>query len=914
MSFQTFVTERLADLTAKYNALITNAKQIFELPVQNNLDPSSLIHVSRDGTSESLSVQKIIDTIQAGDYDQLLSIGEITVSGTSVTFPANALWVIDDAYYQNIASINRPITLTATGFYRIDIAVANTSNDIVIVQGDETEGIAIRPNIPINTVLVTQINVNDTGIVNITPPVIGDAFVKKLESQDFIFDSGVTTIVDVVSIVDDRSSIVLYGSVIELKSLQIPNEYVRPGKPHYLKNKSGHDITVMNLDGSGNFQYYFSSGENLVLKNGEIVEFNININDGRLEYVGSSISSSSLNSLIVEEFTWTSGSQTFTLLGNYSQVYSVVVQLLSLKSTQYTLDSPNKVTILDPLDPGDFVRIIWSSAEVGVQPYYTQAETDGLVADKEDIANKVSTITGNETSVVKYPNTKAIYDAFDNFNSVLDTKISRGLISGDSTIASYSGQLAIVDYLLLPSDIAEGNSLVNIAVPGNTITQQKDAWLALSDKTSYDYVIVQIGLNDVGFTETDAAVIARLQDYIDTINLGKKTDCKIIIGSMNPAKQRWIDSFGEIDGATSQAQWFAINQSIMGFGSNPITGVDLRQNTHTIKLNDGLGNLAGIYDMGDYIHENNLARQIIAGQYRISLNNLRFLKNTLPFDASMYEFEGLKSYGTISLPNVIAGIGFNAYSDGSGVKFIDNGYSHFINTSNDGKIRVSVSNNNTDGYGATPDYTDVVTINSKGDVGLGTDDPTDFGLLKNLSLNGKNGSIIELKIDDVLKGYISLDVNSLDIYSFGTKPINLITNGVVRFSISGTGDVTIAGVAGTVDSAIGVDSNGKLLRIPSKITITTSSSITTATTDSGGIGQDGKHVIIDNGSSAINITCNGGVTTSYGKINTGAITFVQGSGRTLVQLTGTAVLNGIAGSKASLWSHGTTDYLEIINY
>ncbi len=99
-----------------------------------------------------------------------------------------------------------------------------------------------------------------------------------------------------------------------------------------------------------------------------------------------------------------------------------------------------------------------------------------------------------------------------------------------------------------------------------------------------------------------------------------------------------------------------------------------------------------------------------------------------------------------------------------------------------------------------------------------------------------------------------------------------------------------------------------------KITITTAVSITTATTDANGIRQDGRHVVIDNGVNVINITCNGGVTTSYGKVGTGAITFAQGSGRTLVQLSGTAVLNGIAGSTASLWSHGTTDYLSINNY
>lgn len=99
-----------------------------------------------------------------------------------------------------------------------------------------------------------------------------------------------------------------------------------------------------------------------------------------------------------------------------------------------------------------------------------------------------------------------------------------------------------------------------------------------------------------------------------------------------------------------------------------------------------------------------------------------------------------------------------------------------------------------------------------------------------------------------------------------------------------------------------------------KITITTAVSITTATNDAGGLGQNGRHVVIDNGANVINLTCNGSVTASYGKVGTGAITFVQGSGRTLVQLSGTAVFNGIAGSTATLWSNGTTDYLSINNY
>jgi hypothetical protein len=148
-----------------------------------------------------------------------------------------------------------------------------------------------------------------------------------------------------------------------------------------------------------------------------------------------------------------------------------------------------------------------------------------------------------------------------------------------------------------------------------------------------------------------------------------------------------------------------------------------------------------------------------------------------------------------------------------------------------------------------------------------------------------------------------------------TRPILAVNNFNNRlFTIQANGTVNINNLTGSTTRQVVVDASGNLLATDVKITITTSTSITTATTDTNGVGQNGKHVVIDNGSSNINLTCNGGVTTSYGKVGSGIITFVQGSGRTLVLLSGTAVFNGIAGSTATLWSNGTTDYLTINNY
>ena len=70
--------------------------------------------------------------------------------------------------------------------------------------------------------------------------------------------------------------------------------------------------------------------------------------------------------------------------------------------------------------------------------------------------------------------------------------------------------------------------------------------------------------------------------------------------------------------------------AIKGNGSTPITGVDFRVSHHTSLLDDGSGNLAAIYDIGDHIHENNAGRQIIARVWRDSLAELELLEIVAP--------------------------------------------------------------------------------------------------------------------------------------------------------------------------------------------------------------------------------------------------------------------------------------------
>jgi hypothetical protein len=101
--------------------------------------------------------------------------------------------------------------------------------------------------------------------------------------------------------------------------------------------------------------------------------------------------------------------------------------------------------------------------------------------------------------------------------------------------------------------------------------------------------------------------------------------------------------------------------------------------------------------------------------------------------------------------------------------------------------------------------------------------------------------------------------------------------------------------------------------IPVQIIISSTTAINASTTDIAGNTQHGKNVIIANSASAITYTIDVPITTSFMKFGTGSITFLSGSGRTLIQVDATNVLNGIIGSTASIISVGTQDFLRISN-
>lgn len=238
--------------------------------------------------------EDLIFTGGAGGSELNKIISQTGFSLVGQTFTLNALWVWMIAGIQktNISIITDTIPFCTTGYSRIDLGVLNAANSYQRIQGVESLTTPVAPALPINTIQCTLFFVTDNSASPPSIPIIGDAFVKKLESQDFIANYGVTTVIDQINLIDERSSISLVGSATDIKSVQLSGEFIRPGKPHFFKNRTGHNVKLWHLAGTGNIKYFFPNGLDLIVKPNEVIEFSINANDSgniRAEFVGPDI-------------------------------------------------------------------------------------------------------------------------------------------------------------------------------------------------------------------------------------------------------------------------------------------------------------------------------------------------------------------------------------------------------------------------------------------------------------------------------------------------------------------------------------------------------------------------------------------------------------------------------------------------
>lgn len=191
---------------------------------------------------------------------------------------------------------------------------------------------------------------------------------------------------------------------------------------------------------------------------------------------------------------------------------------------------------------------------------------------------------------------------------------------GDSTVAAWMGASTLAALLFTEDEIALGYEAENLAVPGDTIAQQRTVWENRSDKTSFGLLFVEIGLNELDPTEAASVAIARLQAFINVIASTKAESCILVIKTMTPCKERLMNLYSPNGEAANQKK-LDIDEAIKGNGPNAITGVNYRISEHTEALNDGEGNLKLYFQATpvDGIHPNNLGKKPIIDIDRLKL-------------------------------------------------------------------------------------------------------------------------------------------------------------------------------------------------------------------------------------------------------------------------------------------------------
>lgn len=221
--------------------------------------------------------------------DKFTSVGTISLVDNEITISIGFEWEINAGEFANLVPYIETIPYSSTGNQRFVLFVANVFDTFEMISGPESASNPVVPPVPNNTLQVTLLLVTDGEISEPTIPITGDEFVKKMESQDFIVDYGATTVIEQINLTDDRSSISLTNAVTDIKSIQVSGEFLRPGKPHFVKNRTNHDVTIWHDAGTGNVKYFFPNELDLVVKPNEVIEFNLNGNDSsdyQFEFVG----------------------------------------------------------------------------------------------------------------------------------------------------------------------------------------------------------------------------------------------------------------------------------------------------------------------------------------------------------------------------------------------------------------------------------------------------------------------------------------------------------------------------------------------------------------------------------------------------------------------------------------------------
>ncbi|WP_445453083.1 hypothetical protein [Flavobacterium sp. 25HG05S-40] len=196
----------LSQINEKYNQIQNNAKTIEEFDEQMTFLASAYIPISSGGITKKLNIQTILAAVVQTYIDRLIYVDEITIIDNDVTIPAGVQALINNLTYFTVTDSTFTIPFADTGKSRIDIVVMNNTSTLSVITGIETLGVAVRPNIPLNSVLVTQINVTDSAFTTVD----GLLYIGEFDSFEELNTSHPSALSGSYAVVSDLSSSSVY--------------------------------------------------------------------------------------------------------------------------------------------------------------------------------------------------------------------------------------------------------------------------------------------------------------------------------------------------------------------------------------------------------------------------------------------------------------------------------------------------------------------------------------------------------------------------------------------------------------------------------------------------------------------------------------------------------------------------------
>jgi hypothetical protein len=367
------------------------------------------------------------------------------------------------------------------------------------------------------TKYVTVDAVNDLAL-SINP----ELYVKKEESVDLVVNYGILTVINQIDLIDNRNSISLIGTATDVKSVQIPTAFIRPGKPHFFKNRTGHNVTLWHLSGTGNLRYFFSNGLNLVVKPDEVIEFNLNADDSldfRLEFVGNSVS---LDNYYIKSETDALDLVVLNTAKSYAD--GLVVGLLDLRGVYDA--SSNLFPTTSGSGPAGIILKgdLWYVSVVGIlagkdvkigDSFFALVDSPGQTAGNwsvletnlgyipEDSSNK-STSSSDSASTVKFPVWAAIVSYFTQSQlfTILGISTLSGSNTGDETTATLKTKIDVeISYACSDetSNLTVGN-LISFRAPYAMILSE--VRISVNDAPTVSSLIVDVKEGGVSIFST----------------------------------------------------------------------------------------------------------------------------------------------------------------------------------------------------------------------------------------------------------------------------------------------------------------------------------------------------------------------------------------------------------------------------